>query len=73
MERQPITSSNIKSVGYDQDSATLEVEFSNGGIYQFKEMPCEAALEFIHEPVHGSHGKHMASKIKGKYESVKIS
>ena len=30
-----VKSSQIKSVGYDQDSSTLYVEFSNGVIYQY--------------------------------------
>lgn len=33
MQRQPVTSSNIKSVGLEGN--TLEVEFSNGGVYQY--------------------------------------
>jgi KTSC domain len=33
MERQPVSSSNLKSVGYDPRSRTLEIEFHNGGVY----------------------------------------
>ncbi len=35
MDRQPVSSSNILSVGYDEASQTLEVEFANGTVYQY--------------------------------------
>ena len=39
LERIPVQSSNLKSVGYDERSQTLEVEFLNGGIYQYTRLP----------------------------------
>lgn len=39
MERIPVESSNLASVGYDKDSSTLEVEFQNGAIYQYFGVP----------------------------------
>jgi len=35
MKRKEIKSSNISSIGYDKKSQILEVEFSNGSIYQY--------------------------------------
>ena len=35
MERQPVKSTNVKTVGYDTKEKTLEVEFQSGGIYQY--------------------------------------
>jgi len=39
MLRNPVASSNIASIGYDPDSETLEVEFTNGSIYQYFNVP----------------------------------
>jgi hypothetical protein len=39
MERQPVSSSNLTSVGYDGGSEILEVEFKNGNIYQYYNVP----------------------------------
>ena len=39
MERQPVVSSNLMSVGYEPASETLEVEFKNGRIYQYYNVP----------------------------------
>jgi hypothetical protein len=35
MDRTPIRSSDIRSVGYDPASKALEVEFHSGGLYQY--------------------------------------
>ena len=39
MERTPVTSSNVASVGYDPESSTLEVEYKTGRVYQFPATP----------------------------------
>lgn len=41
MERVPVRSSNIASVGYDATARAMEVEFGNGGIYLYQEVPAE--------------------------------
>jgi len=33
--REPVSSTNVASIGYDELSETLEVEFQNGTIYQY--------------------------------------
>jgi hypothetical protein len=35
MMRDPVSSSNIMSAGYDEASETLEVEFKDGAVYQY--------------------------------------
>jgi hypothetical protein len=35
MERLPVESSNVNTVGYDVNQKILEVEFKSGGIYQY--------------------------------------
>ena len=39
MERKPVSSSNLASVGYDPASETLEVEFQTAGVYQYLNVP----------------------------------
>jgi hypothetical protein len=39
MDRQPVVSSNIKSICYDHISRTLEIEFHEGGTYQYFKVP----------------------------------
>jgi len=35
MERTPVKSSNVDSVGYEEGTKTLEVGFKSGGVYQY--------------------------------------
>ncbi len=53
MNRIPVASQGITQVGYHQDSeidGTLELKFSNGGVYDFFNVPTKVYDEFIHAP-----------------------
>lgn len=39
MNRTPVSSSNICSIGYDRQSRILEVEFTSGDVYRYFEVP----------------------------------
>jgi hypothetical protein len=39
MERIAVTSSNVVAVGYQESSSTLEVEFKNGSVYRYLDVP----------------------------------
>ncbi len=69
MNRQAVTSSNIASIGYDTDSQTLEIEFLNGGVYQYFDVP-----QNVHDELMGasSHGQYLAQNIKGHYRYSKV-
>ena len=64
MDRQSVSSSNLASVGYDPGSETLEVEFNNGRVYQYYNVP-----QFMYERLMeaGSIGTFLNSQIKGAY------
>jgi KTSC domain len=53
MNRDPVASSNVASVGYDPDSETLEVEFTNGSIYQYFNVPNHLHEQFMMAPSKG--------------------
>jgi len=70
MERVPVQSSNLVSVGYDAETLTLEVEFLRSGIYQYSGVPVE-----IHEGLlnAGSKGAFFNQAIKkGGYPCSKV-
>jgi hypothetical protein len=63
MERQSVSSSNVLSVGYDSASETLEVEFNNGSLYQYYNVP-----QFHFERMlQGSVGSYLAREIKPNF------
>jgi len=69
MERRQVDSTNISSIGYDEDLTTLEVEFHNGSVYQYLDVPLHV-FEGLRDA--DSKGKHFAQHIKGYYRYVKV-
>ena len=65
MERKPVESSNIKSVGYDEVTKTLEIEFKGSGVYQYKGVPKEIYEGFSKAE---SIGKYFYAKVKSNRE-----
>lgn len=60
MERYSVSSSNISSIGYELNSGTLEIEFTNGSIYQYYGVP-----ENIYDSL-------MRESSKGKFFNIYI-
>lgn len=69
MKRQSVQSSNISSIGYDAASQTLEVEFLNGGVYQYFGVPQNVYQGIM---AASSHGEYLAQHIKGHYRYSKV-
>ncbi|OKP31350.1 KTSC domain-containing protein [Serratia fonticola] len=64
MIRQPVSSSNLISVGYDAASRTLEVEFLSGEIYQYSGVPLGVYQSLMHAP---SKGGYFSSTIRNYF------
>lgn len=69
MERISVSSSNISSIGYDENSQTLEIEFHSGGVYQYFDVPINVYQGLIQT---GSTGQYFAQHIKGYFRFVKV-
>jgi len=63
--RVVVTSSNLRAVGYDSWSQTLEIEFRSGGAYAYYGVPPWVHGELM---MASSHGRYFHSHILGKYE-----
>lgn len=61
MDRISVSSSNLVSVGYDSDTATLEIEFGKSGIYQYFGVPANVHEELM---MAGSKGTYFDQNIK---------
>lgn len=55
MNRVRVSSSNLASVGYDTDTRVLEIEFLNGGIYQYSNVPAHVHGGLMSASSHGSY------------------
>lgn len=69
MNRIPVISSNVSSVGYDENSSTLEVQFHDGSVYQYFAVPVQIYSGLINA---GSVGGYLNDHIKGVYRYRRV-
>jgi hypothetical protein len=69
MNRTTVQSSNIRSIGYDMENETLEIQFNDGSIYHYFEVPL---YEYDGIMEASSHGKYLAQHIKDSYRYERI-
>lgn len=70
MDRTPVRSSTIAAIGHDTDSRVLEVEFNNGAVYCYYEVPPSVEQALMSA---ASCGKYLNANIKGVYRFEQIS
>lgn len=68
VERTPVKSSNVNSVGYDADGKTLHVEYKDGSVYHYHDVDKD-----VHEQLVSSRsvGGFIHANIKGSYKHTK--
>ena len=64
MVLNPVNSSNISQVGYDESIQILIIKFKNGTMYEYSDVPLEVYRNFIQSQ---SLGKFFTSFIRGVY------
>jgi len=69
IKRTPIHSSNIASVGYDDNNLILEIEFHNGATYKYFNVPKRVFEGLLSA---GSHGSYFRYNIKNEFKSEQI-
>jgi hypothetical protein len=69
MQRQPVQSTAIRSIGYDAENQTLEIEFLNGRIYRYF-----GVHEFLHRGfmVADSTGDYFRRRINNRFQCEEI-
>ena len=61
MIRVPVSSSNLVSVGFDAEKKILEIEFINGSIFQYYDVPEKIYTGILSAT---SHGRYFDAYIK---------
>jgi hypothetical protein len=69
MRRRPVTSASVKSVGYHLDSGTLELEYVNGSIYRYYEVPQPTYAGLLAAP---SIGNFVNTQIKPYFDFAEV-
>lgn len=60
----PVTSSNVKAIGYDAAAQALHVEFHGSGTYVYEKVPPEVFDGF---KAAESPGRYFAANVRGKF------
>jgi hypothetical protein len=69
MQRQPVTSSNIAEIGYDEPRRVLEVLFKTGSIYQYFDVPPQEHKALMQA---SSQGQYLNANIKGRFRYARV-
>jgi hypothetical protein len=69
MRRRVVESASVRSVGYSTSSRTLEVEFVNGSVYQYFDVPQPTFAGLLAAP---SIGNFVNTQIKPYYEFAEV-
>lgn len=69
MERIHVSSSNLRSVGYDYEESILEIEFHSGSVYQYFNVPQQRYESLINA---SSKGSYFAAHIRNIYRYRRI-
>jgi hypothetical protein len=69
MRRRPVTSSSLRSLGYDPRSRTLEIEFHHTGVYQYYDVPKSVLEEMLAQ---NSLGTYFNTEIRDVYRCVRV-
>ena len=69
MDNRPVASSNIRAVGYDSQTQTLEVEFHSGWVYQYYGVPDNMHDQMMQAT---SKGKFLNLYIKNRYPYSRV-
>ena len=65
----PVSSAMAKSIGYSEETETLQIEFSSGSVYQYSDVEPQM-WESLQDA--DSTGKFFNSEIKGYYSSRRV-
>jgi len=68
MRRQHVASSAISSVGYDERSSVLEVQFESGAVYDYFDVPPKVYQDLLKAP---SKGSFVSRRIRDQYPFVR--
>jgi hypothetical protein len=70
VDRTPIHSEIISSIGYDRESKTLEVEFTSLAVYRYEGVPPQIFHDLL---ASDSRGKYFLEHVKGLFPFTRLS
>ena len=69
LERQPVKSRILRSVGYNDSTKILEIEFHTGLVYQYSGVPPKVYKDLMSS---GEIGKYFSEKVRPKFQTKQV-
>ncbi|MFA5332573.1 MAG: KTSC domain-containing protein [Methanoregula sp.] len=69
VERQPVNSCILRSVGYDDSKKNMEIEFHSGLVYQYSGVPTKVYTDLMSST---SVGKFFTEKIRNRFRAKEV-
>jgi hypothetical protein len=69
VRRKPVSSSAMRSAGYDAAARALEIEFPDGDVYRYFEVPPQTWAEFEDAP---SKGLFFSGEIRDRFDFARV-
>jgi KTSC domain len=69
VERQPVKSRILRSVGYDETTKILEIEFQTGLVYQYAGVPPKVYADLMHSD---EIGKYFSEKVRPRFQTKQV-
>jgi hypothetical protein len=69
LERQSVKSVILRSVGYDDSTKILEIEFHTGLVYQYSGVPSKVYADLMHS---GEIGKYFSEKVRPRFHTKQV-
>jgi hypothetical protein len=69
LERLPVKSRILRSVGYDDSKKILEIEFHTGLVYQYSGVPPKVYADLMHSV---EIGKYFSEKVRPRFQTKQV-
>ena len=69
LERQSVKSVILRSVGYDDRTKILEIEFQSGLVYQYSGVPLKIYTDLMRS---GEIGKYFSDKVRTQFRTKQV-
>jgi hypothetical protein len=69
VERLSVKSRILRSVGYNDSTKVLEIEFHTGLVYQYSGVPPKVYADLMHS---GEIGKYFSEKVRPKFQTKQV-
>jgi hypothetical protein len=69
LERLPVKSCILRSVGYDAAQKNMEIEFCSGLVFQYSGVPSKVYADLMSS---GAVGKYFSEKVRSRFRARKM-